>query len=1009
MSTYRPSVFSGGASLFLFSVLIGLSYGQTGPSSVGVDSGESKNSPWRAQVEAAEGELKKGNWDRVIQIASQILQADKKFAKAYVLRGNAHHGKLDFDSAIKDFDLAISESKRQAETLEMRAEALVSKSAALYEQGKYLAAIDAAYLASIEKSDFANAHLARAKAYFPRSEFDKAIRSLNRVIQLIPNHAEAYSLRGQAYLAKNNPGQAIKDQDKSIELDGKYALAFSRRAEAYFSKKDMASTVKNIESALSLQPTLPDALCQRAYLQAMKKEYGKALSDIDAAIKTNPRFIPAHILRGKTLIAQGNKEEALKSFHKAISIRDDAPAYTARGLLYYDKKEYEKSLQDFTRAIAIDARLAAAYQGRAQTLKKLGREEESKEDTAKFKELSPKPPEKKSDKDKEKDKKEDPPPIPKFVVKSKGVDPLSIESVKATARKIDALVAENHQKLSIKPNPKTNDSQFVRRVYLDIVGTIPNYRQVSKFLDSNDPDKRSKLIDELLSSEGYASHYFNYWADILRYKDQLNNNVRGEPFRQWLKQSLAENKTWNRMVYEMLTAEGSIWDNPATGYLQRDPGMQLDVVNNTTRIFLGTRIGCAQCHNHPFDKWTQKEFYEMAAFLFPTLPSAAGTDKRFWEKNPAQQLKEEYAKFEQEEEERRLNRNRFDRMISMNMALVNDMLDRKIKLPKDYAYDDAKPGTVVPPKTLFGKPAEIKDGEPARRAFARWMVSKDNPRFAKTIANRLWRQVFGQGLIEPVDDMMDDTVAENPNLMDFLEAEMKRLNFDLKEYLRVLMHTEVYQRQACTEDIPVGSIYHFPGPVLRRMTAEQVWDSFLTLAVDPIDYRELPSEVKKSYLKLDVADATVEELLEADRMSAKLDAERNSQLARFKYKGELLARASELPSPLPPNHFLRMFGQSDRELIAGSSMTGSVPQILLMYNGPISHMLLEKNSTIYNNIVKRNTLNGGIRAVFLTVLSREPDAEEIAIASEEIKKNGAAGYGNVVWSLANTREFLFIQ
>ncbi|MBU6174077.1 MAG: hypothetical protein KGQ60_09745, partial [Planctomycetes bacterium] len=127
MSTYRTSVFFGGASLFLFAALIGFSYGQSGPSSGGVDSGEFKNSPWRAQLDAAEGELKKGNWDRVIQIASQILQADKKFAKAYVLRGNAHHGKLDFESAIKDFELAISESKRQAETLEMRAEALVSK------------------------------------------------------------------------------------------------------------------------------------------------------------------------------------------------------------------------------------------------------------------------------------------------------------------------------------------------------------------------------------------------------------------------------------------------------------------------------------------------------------------------------------------------------------------------------------------------------------------------------------------------------------------------------------------------------------------------------------------------------------------------------------------------------------------------------------------------------------------------------------------------------------------
>jgi Protein of unknown function (DUF1549) len=242
----------------------------------------------------------------------------------------------------------------------------------------------------------------------------------------------------------------------------------------------------------------------------------------------------------------------------------------------------------------------------------------------------------------------------------------------------------------------------VRRVYLDVVGTIPTFRQTNRFLESKEPEKRAKLIDELLDSEGYASHFFNYWADILRYKDQLNSNVRGEPFRQWLKQSLAENMPWNRMVYHMLTAEGRIWENPATGYMQRDPGMQLDIVNNTTRIFLGTRIGCAQCHNHPFDKWTQKEFYEMAAFLYPTQPNTFAGDKRFWESSPTDRLNNELAKLTLEEEDRRQNKITLDRMINMNMTVVNDKFDRVIKLPKDYAYDDAKPGTVVQPKTLFG-------------------------------------------------------------------------------------------------------------------------------------------------------------------------------------------------------------------------------------------------------------------------------------------------------------------
>ncbi len=239
-------------------------------------------------------------------------------------------------------------------------------------------------------------------------------------------------------------------------------------------------------------------------------------------------------------------------------------------------------------------------------------------------------------------------------------------------------------------------------------------------MNSTDPDKRSLLIDELLNSEGYASHFYNYWADVLRYKDNLSGDVRGEPYRQWIKQSLAENKPWNRMVYEMLTAEGLIWENPATGYFHRDPGMPLDTMNNTIRIFLGTRIGCAQCHNHPFDRWTQKEFYQIAAFTFGTQNGTYGGDKRFFESNPTERLKADYATIEQEEEERRQNTFRFDRMININMKKVNDSLDRKITLPKDYAYDDAKPGEKIEPKTLFGPPAVIKEGEAPRKAFARW-------------------------------------------------------------------------------------------------------------------------------------------------------------------------------------------------------------------------------------------------------------------------------------------------
>ncbi len=962
--------------------------------------------PKIAQVDAlvvqANQFLQNANCDQAITICNQAIGLVPVSPSAYVARGRAYNGKGDYDNAIKDFDWVATQPPKDLIIQAIRADAFSQRSFALYQKGQYLPAVDSAYLATLEKGDFYDAHFQRARAYLARSEWDKAIRSLDRAIQISPNSGEAYSERGYAYGGKGNFDQCIADQKKALELQQNLPQAYQRRGAAFLGKKDYEAALRDLQQALTLKPDFGDALCDRALLFAMRKDMASALNDLDAAVRSNPKLARAHYLRGQAFISKDDPDTALKSFDQAVDLKPDATNYCGRGFAYIGKKDFEKAAEDFTKAIEGDPKMINAYSGRIQAYGKLNKMEEAKVDRIKLKELQPKPAPEKAE------KKPEPPPE-YFAVKSKPVDPKKKAYILNAAKEIDSLVESNYVKYKITPNPKTSEAQFLRRVYLDVAGTIPNYVQTRKYLSSPDPDKRTKLIDDLLNSDDYASHFFNIWADVLRYKDNLSNDVRGEGYRQWIKQSLAENKTWNRFVYEMITSEGRMWENPATGYFQRDPGMPLDAMNNTVRIFLGTRIGCAQCHNHPFDKWTQKEFYEIAAFTFGTHANAGLDDTRYWQKNPNDRLHEEYAGIVQEEEERRQNSYRFDRMIRINSMLVNDKIDQQIHLPKDYAYDDAKPGDPIAPKTLFGKPAEIKPGESPRKAFARWLVQKDNPRFALTIANRLWKQVFGVGQIEPVDDMMDSTVAENPELMKFLESEMKRLNFDMKEYLRILLNTETYQRQACFDDVPMGEPYHFPGPVLRRMTAEQVWDSFLTLSGNGSEYREPPAKLWNEPLSVDLNAVSAPDLLAVDNKMSQADGAKYQLQAKFHYKGVLLARASELPAPSPANHFLRMFGQSDRELISASSTTGSVPQILFMFNGPISHMLLEKDSTIYNNIMNRSSITDGVKTVFMTILTREPDEEEMQLAVQEVKQNGPAGYGNVVWSLVNTREFLFIQ
>ncbi len=964
--------------------------------------------PKQVQIEAlqmqAEQFITKSAWDQANAICGQILAVNDKAVAANVVRGRVLFGKGDFAGAVAEFDKGLALPSRDEYSRVSRADAYAFRSRALLEQGMFLKSIDSAYLGTIEKSDHLLCHWYRARAYVAKAEFDKSINSLNRVLQIDPMHSEAYSLRGHVYTLKQDYGKSIADQTKAIELDGKNALAYERRAVAHLAKKDAVASKRDLEQSLSINPMLPEALCDRAVVYAANKDYARANADLDAALRVDKKNPQAHFVRSRIYKMLGKSAESLKSLDEALAYGEDANAYCERGNALFEQKEDEKALADFSRAIEINPKMIAAHQGRYKVNKRLGNKDEMQADAVAVKELTPVKPDEKGKTDKRVES-----PIPKFAVKSKPVDPTKLSETIASAKRIDAYVESNYTKNKVKPNASLNDYQFARRVYLDATGSIPNLRELNKFIVSTDPDKRSKLIDELLSGEGYTSHFFNFWVDILRYRDRLNDSVRGEPYRQWIKQSIAENKTWNRMTYEMLTAEGLVWDTPASGYMQRDPGMPLDIMNNTVRIFLGTRIGCAQCHNHPFDRWTQKEFYEMAAFTFGTVNRANADDKKFFAENPVKRLVADYEKIEQEEEDRRKNKAVLDRIINSNISILNDNISAKIKLPKDYAYDDAKPGTIVEPKTLFGKPAEIKPGEPPRKAFARWAVSKDNPRFAKTIANRLWKQLFGVGQIEPVDDMMDSTIAENPELMTFLESEMKRLNFDMKEYIRVLMHTGVYQREASGVDLVSESTFHFPGPVLRRMTAEQVWDSFLTLTADAIEYREQPATLLAQAAKLDLTKVKATDVVRAEGETQKVERQANQNQSKFNFKGQFVARASELRSPLPPDHFLRLFGQSDRELISSSHSAGSVPQILMMFNGPISHKLLEKDSTIYNNIIRKKTISEGIRTVFLTILSRPPDADEMALAVGEVKEDGPVGYGNVVWSLLNTREFLFIQ
>ena len=594
----------------------------------------------------------------------------------------------------------------------------------------------------------------------------------------------------------------------------------------------------------------------------------------------------------------------------------------------------------------------------------------------------------------------------------KPVDPGSRAEVQKSAARIDELVEANYQKHSVTPNSRTNDAVYCRLTYLHLAGRIPTFEEALAFITSKDEGKRSKLVDQLLNSQGHVSHMFNYWANILRLQDHpINNNQIAQPYHEWIKKSLSENTQYDQWVTQMISAEGRIWDNPAVGYSMRDSGMELDHVDNTVQVFLGTQIGCAQCHDHPFDKWTQKEFYQMSAFLYGTQTRVGAGDKsRFPGGNPVVRIRAEM-----KAQDPNFNTNgSFGSMMNANLFEVWENSGRRLKLPHGYQYENGKPNDVVAAKPIFGLPATIGKGESPKAVFAKWLTLPENPRFTKNIANRMWKKAFGVGLIEPVNDIRDDSACSNPELLDFLTSELIRLKYDVRELQRIICNTKVWSRQAEVREATSEDLYQFPGPILRRMTAEQLLDSLLTMAVYNFESFTRPSTAGLAQvINLDLKTANAQQVKQAsEAYEAKFSAQAQRKLTqqRNSYKGRtVLARASELPLPLPSDHFLRQFGDGDRELIEAANTDGSVSQILTMFNGEITHMMLESGSVIYDDVVKAKSLNDRIDIIFLSILSRKASSSDDETARAEIKASGNAGYGNVIWALINTKEFLFIQ
>ena len=637
-------------------------------------------------------------------------------------------------------------------------------------------------------------------------------------------------------------------------------------------------------------------------------------------------------------------------------------------------------------------------------------------------------------------------------------------AIQAMASRIDALLATAWKTKAIHTAPPIDDAAFLRRAYTEIAGRIPTLDEIKAFDSDKRSNRRTELIKKLLHSPAAASHDYNLWADTLRVKSNLPGNLPSGNYQEWLKQAIAKDMPWNQMAQLMLASEGHAMQagNGATGYLLRDRGMPLDNMANTMRVFLGTSMVCAQCHDHPFNDTTQHEFYQLAAFT---------GGLQYQEKlRQAGNNKDTRAEIEEATNKDKKLRNTYKRLQDLSTYGIAGTGTGTIRLPKDYKYEDAKPGDLILAETPFGTKINLPFSEsdiakamkkedakkpkknsgplsPGRQldsriAFANWATSADNPMFTRTIVNRLWARVMGQGLVIHLDDIAPDDLGEIPGLMLELEKDMKVLGFRMSEFRRVLYQTKAWQMKAYTGD-PTG--YLFQGPLLRRMSPEQAWDSLVALSQpDPeagtaqIDketaeqLRIFPLVKDKNPLEL----LAIAKAIEADGVkdwleknapapAAEKAAELNlAQITAIKDgdkagkkatknkkrngKADLQLRASELPQPAPANHFLSRFGQSEREDVDASCLEVSVPQALSLMNGEIERLITRnRNSHLMDELEAQSKPEDIITMAYKAILCRTPSTSETARFLPRLKADEIKGSEDLVWVLINSNEFLF--
>lgn len=341
---------------------------------------------------------------------------------------------------------------------------------------------------------------------------------------------------------------------------------------------------------------------------------------------------------------------------------------------------------------------------------------------------------------------------------------------------IDRLAWDKLVELRIAPSEMADDATFLRRAFLDTIGTLPTPDEARRFLSDTAPDKRRRLVAALLERPEFADYWAQQWSDLLQVDRDIVGSQATVAMTRWIREQIVANVPYDRFVRDVLTVQGStLAESPAAFYqVQSDPQK---LARSVSQLFLGVRIECAQCHHHPFERWDQKDYVALAGF-FTTVerkPSFGGGVK------------------------------------------IVDVEGKDLAHPRT--------GAIVPAAGLAAAPASFRSQTDRRRAFAEWATSADNPFFARTIVNRLWAHYFGRGLVEPVDDLRATNPASNEPLMQALVEHLVAVKFDLRAFTKTLLDSQLYQLDAAANDANRLDEQNYSHAVWKPLPAEVLLDA----------------------------------------------------------------------------------------------------------------------------------------------------------------------------------------